>query len=776
MLQHYFKIALRNLFKYKIQSIISIVGLAVGFTCFSLAALWIRYELTYDDFHEGADLMYLAGMETKTNNDSFSISTSYLLADHLKTNFPEVESACHICYQGKNSVSYQDSQFEMRQLEVDSTFSSMFQLTILKGDTKLLLLPDHVAITERAAKRIFGKESPIGKNIYIGENKEEKTIIAVVKEWEGHSSFNFDILLPLAFADDSSWNMSRGSTLLRIHPTANLKLLQEKFKKIEVQQDQHIKQAPVLITPLQTLRSMHPIENVFVKLNHIYLFACIGGLVVLCGLFNYLSIFAVRIRMRGRELALRKVNGASGNSLVVLLIIEFISLLFVSLFMGLFLIEVTLPTFKELSQINETTSFFYLESAIYLLALIVITLLLLLLFVGITRKQTLHNNISMKAHGHVSNLFRKVSLVFQLAISIGFIFCTVVMMKQLDFLHTSDEMGWKYRNIGAITYVKGVPAESIDKILPQVPTITQTLKGYFTPIPKFGSITYTIKEWEDKPDNIANVTIEESVIGKDFMDFFHVTLLEGSIPDEKEFKNRILINESACKAFGWDHPIGKKISDFTIQGVIKDIHYGAPTLPIFPVLYHSFYDPDVKKNFQSSDRIFKFREGSWKQTVTSIETLIHKEAPDSKIYFSNMEEEYNKYLKSEDSLMKILGVVSILCIIISVFGVFSLITLSCEQRRKEIAIRKVNGASVGSILHLFFSEYLTLLIVASIIAFPIGYLIMNKWLSNYIKQTTIEGWIYVAILVSITCIIIGSIFWRVWKAARQNPAEVIKSE
>ena len=211
-----------------------------------------------------------------------------------------------------------------------------------------------------------------------------------------------------------------------------------------------------------------------------------------------------------------------------------------------------------------------------------------------------------------------------------------------------------------------------------------------------------------------------------------------------------------------------------MKGVIKNIYYNAPIHPVTPAI---FFLPDNKQKSENRGHlIFKFKEGTWKNVSQKLREEAYKVNPNAELRLINMEEKYDEYMKSENSLNMLLSIVSFICIAIAVFGIFSLVTLSCEQRRKEIAIRKVNGASIGTILNLFFKEYLLLLIIASCIAFPLGYVIMKHWLESYVKQTPISLWIYGGIFIVMLLIIFLSIIWRVWKAARQNPAEVIKSE
>lgn len=770
MIKHYLKVAFRNLVKYKTQSVVSIIGLAIGLTCFALSVLWIRYEMTYDNFHEGADRIYLAGSNSKSG-DGFSYISSSLLADYIVKNCPEVESACHIMYDEKSKlVKNKEEEFQIRQINVDSSFIKMFNIVVLAGDSRLRLDKDQIAITDKAAKRIFGDESPLGKQLILPQttNNEEKTIVSVVKPWEGHSLYSFDILLP--FHDNyADWGRYQCQTFIRVYPNSDVKALEKRLSKFEVDANTQKYSIYSPIAPLTTLRSTHPREDINVKLNHIRLFAGISVLVIICGLCNYLTILVTRIRMRKRELALRKVNGSSDGGLLILLLSELILLLAISLGIGAMLTELVLPAFKRLSQIDENTSFFYREVLAYMLGLIVVTTGIATVFIGYISRQTLVGNINHKSNLHLSGWFYKASILFQLLISLSFIFCTLVMMKQLNFLLNTKELGLERHNIGAITWSN----VHFDKILDEMPDVTKRLKGFNNPIPKRVFCSYLLNNWEDKAEKDKPIEMEDERINQEFADFFGVEVLQGSMLDEKDGEEMVVINEAAVKAFGWKEPIGKKLrskEEYTVKGVIKDIYYNAPIHPVSPTMY------SMLKDKEEGDYIFKVREGTWNAVAKKLTEEARKINPNAEFRLINLEEVYDDYMKSERALSSLLGIVSFICIVISVFGIFSLVTLSCQQRRKEIAIRKVNGASVGVILNLFFKEYVLLLFISSLIAFPLGYVVMKHWLENYVKQTPIGLWVYVVIFIGMALVIFFSIIWRVWKTARQNPAEVIKTE
>lgn len=754
MTRHYIKIAFRNLLKYKTQSIISIIGLAIGFASFALSALWIRYEMTYDAFHKDADRIYRADNKTNMNSEKPDGITSLLLADHLKQNFPEIEQACFVRPTGRllnNKI--------LRGLEVDSTFFSILPVTIIAGNSQFLYNPNEVAIMEKAAKRIFGDKSPIGE-----QTEEGETITAIIKNWEGHSNFKCD-LLALEKKQSPNWSVRYGQTLIKVKKGINIKSLQKKLSEMEVTSEQRSIDISTIITPLTEIHYTYPATNTLIQLSHIRLFCLISLLVVLSALLNYLIMYLIRIRMRYRELALRKVNGASNQNLITLLMSELTILLTLALLAGLFFIEITLPAFKRLSQIDQDEAFFYKEGLLYLgLAAGVASLfsMFTLLSQRHFAKRSSINSISGK---HLSSLFRKVGLWFQLTISIGFIFCTVVMMKQLHYLQTTDSVGIMNKKIGIVTGigVQGMEPEAFDKIMHQIPSIEA--KGpHCIPFYVNTRTTYSI-EWEGKKENETYINAEQFPISEESFHLFGLTLVQGDFP--KEFGDKeIFINESLAKAVGWKEAIGKKINEHIVVGVLKDIQL-SPITPVRPTYYVS--------TEEYPSYTFGYKGSLEEARMAIIKYILNEYA----VFIPNLtspEKILEEALTSENALMQLLAAASAICILTAVFGIFSLVSLSCEQRRKEIAIRKVNGATIPDILSFFIKEYAILLILSALTAFPIGYVLMKQWLQNYMKQIDITFWIYASIMVTIILVVFISVGWKVWKAARENPAEVIKSE
>ena len=538
----------------------------------------------------------------------------------------------------------------------------------------------------------------------------------------------------------------------------------------------------LLITPVSALRYSDYVSkvDVVISFSYIFYFSLAGGLVIICSLFNYLTLYISRLCMRSREMALRKVNGASNASLSVQFGIELFLILCIALLCGLLMIELSMSRFLNFTQIEAGS--YYGEIMVYLLVVIILSFLFAQIPLSYFRRRTLQEAIKGKVVTARPYLFRKIGIIMQLVVSLAFIFCTVVMMKQLYFLKNTD-LGMERHNIGNVALWNGDIKQWPGKIA-ALPMVTETLPPSYFPIIPTGPMMYVeINNWDDSPKVVEEAVTVGMLPGKEeFFQFYDLKLLEGEFISDKNQGNEVVIDENTCHKFGWKQALGKSFyyeqngqrRGYKVVGVVRNLSYRPPTSE--PGLV-AFQHPKAQEYLLNRASIlFKFREGMWNECRAAIEKLHKEEFPNAYMRLFNEEEEYNKHLRSEDALMKLLGFVSLVCVIISVFGVFSLVTLSCEQRQKEIAIRKVNGAQIRHILHLFFREYLLLLIIAAVIAFPVGYAVMRKWIDNYVRQTAIDGWIYIGIFVVVAIILLLSIIWRVWKAARQNPAEIIKSE
>lgn len=782
MIRHYFKIAIRNLLKYKTQTAISILGLSIGFTCFALSSLWIHYEMTYDDFHEEAEQIYCVRQETANAESGLSSVNPYPLAAYLKETFAEVKGACSIIC-SENCFKLNGELIKLKELKIDSAAFSVFHINVLEGSKDFLQngKDRKIAITKSCAHRLFGQKNPIGKEIYSSFNNEPFVICAIVSEWPDHSNLTYDIVGPTRGLD--IWFAANWQTFVRVQKNTNATLFAQKLYNHVIKKAENTI-THLVITPITALRYDRPNKEADIKLKHVILFAISGGLVVLCSLLNYMTLFISHIRMRGKELALRTVCGSSSKGLFLLLMSEFLILLFLSLFVGMLFIEIIIPEFKELATINLGRIEIYTETLLYCLATIFFAILFSALPVYYYRRKSIQSILMNQKDGKGKNLFRKISVVFQLFISISFIFCSLLIMKQLHYL-THTDAGMNRKNIASITLFPTPDIAMVGDKIKQIPEIKQVLVGHNSLLPSTGATLYAkFEEWDGKQADTEALNVEINQEDSTYANFYGFHILEGEMITPSSPKTDIVLNETAVKKLGWTKAIGKnlytKAQDSTsmrVIGVMKDYYSASPTSPVHPICYVKEYSN--KSFFFDNDKksiLFKYKDGTWKICKHKIEQLLKTEYPDTVINIYNAEEEFDKYLKSENALLKLLGSISFVCIIISIFAIYSLVTLTCEQRKKEIAVRKVNGATISSILSMFMKEYYTLLLIATVTAFPISYTIMKYWLEGYTKQTDISLWIYLVIFCGIAFIMAISIIWRIWKAANENPAKVIKSE
>lgn len=772
MIQHYFKIAFRNILKYKTQSIISILGLAVGFTCFALANLWIHYEMTYDAYHEGADRMYILYKESVFGVNGYSTSMPYPASTLLKNDFPEVEATCAYTRWGQETDVKADGRVVRTcEMQADSCFMNMFNISVLSGSMDFMYSDEKIALTEDVAMRLFGSVDVLGKEVK-NYNDDTRTVCAILANLN-HSNVTFGCWGQGEYFRkwQNDWYNGSFEIIIKLRKGTDPIAFQRKLAANETKadpRDPHGVFENIRLIPLDEYHYSSINRYKSFQFYYLILFSVAGALVILCSLFNYLSLFITRMRIRSREIELRKVCGSSIGGVVILLFIEYLYIILLSGILGMALVEMALPAFKKMSGVSGNI---YGESLLYFVGILLLSLLLLVPFA--IRRSHIRNTGN-------KYMLRKVSIAFQLAIGLLVTFCIIVMMKQIYYL-TNTDLGWERKNIASINLLyPDKDFETIADKIKQFSCTKEVITGHCCLLPKSSGFSQSFKNWDGKEDGMKSIDMLSLWNCEKIVSFYNLQLLEGEMVKPTE-TNKIMINESAVKALGMSEPIGKKLyldnRAWTITGIIKDFHITAPTEPVPP---YTLITEDILKNSGFSigkgQILIKFHDGKWKELKNRIDSIFTYEYPEVRYKLYNTEEEYTGYLKSEDALIKLLSFIAIVCMLIAAFGIFSLVTLSCEQRRKEIAVRKVNGAAIKDILLMFVKEYMLLLIIASVIAFPVGYVLMKRWLENYVEQTVISAWIYFAIFGGIMIVIFACIGWRVWQAARQNPAEVIKSE
>lgn len=787
MIKHCLKIAIRNLVKYKVQSAVSILGLAVGFVCFSLSLYWIHYEMTYDHFRQDADRIYMVRTNDEYTEGKISTRVPYSLAAYLAQHFPDIAVAApfHLISE-RISVNdkYQDAVFS----SADSAWMNLMDIRIIKGNRNFMLPKDNaeIAITEEAAKKWLRTEDPIGKEVKM--LRRTKKICAIVQAENRHTNFPFDFIGNPELG--KTWWYITWSILIKVKPDTDIEELESKInanlpaelKQVTLTRKTGIER--IILTPLSKLhyaKDFRDDKEAGITFQYIIYFSIAGILIITCALINYLTLFINRMRVRQREMTLRMIHGANIRSLVSLLTVEFLLLLACAVTTGFLLIEICFPSFIELTGIDTAKSSLYGEAFLFigLISLIILTAIIGLLYILYHR--SLHLSLRYNTGRSTGTQLRRGSIVLQLFVCLSFIGCTVLINQQLDYLRHRD-LGLKIKNRGSFSVMGDMDYTPLIRKIKELSMITEVMQPDYYPIVSQLTAIGQFDNWEGLDIPIDTPVPVKLFLGKeDFFRFYDITLLAGEWLDDLSTYEDIIINESLARRMGWSpqEAIGKHIIQsyitYTIVGVVKDCHYGAPTLPI---PHTGFLVGEQMGLMQRSAGIlFKYKEGTWNECRKALEHLYQTECSPENILRLNSEEEvYNNYLRSEEMLTRLLSFASLVCILTAMFGIYSLVTLTCEQRRKEIAIRKVNGATVWSILFLFFREYLIMLCIAALFAFPITYVIIKQWILNYVRQVSISPLPFILILIGLALTVIAGISWRVWKAANENPAEVIKNE
>lgn len=652
MIKHCLKIAIRNLVKYKVQSAVSILGLAVGFVCFSLSLYWIHYEMTYDHFRQDADRIYMVRTNDEYTEGKISTRVPYSLAAYLAQHFPDIAVAApfHLISE-RISVNdkYQDAVFS----SADSAWMNLMDIRIIKGNRNFMLPKDNaeIAITEEAAKKWFRTEDPIGKEVKM--LRRTKKICAIVQAENRHTNFPFDFIGNPELG--KTWWYITWSILIKVKPDTDIEELESKInanlpaelKQVTLTRKTGIER--IILTPLSKLhyaKDFRDDKEAGITFQYIIYFSIAGILIITCALINYLTLFINRMRVRQREMALRMIHGANIRSLVSLLTVEFLLLLACAVTTGFLLIEICFPSFIELTGIDTAKSSLYGEAFLFigLISLIILTAIIGLLYILYHR--SLHLSLRYNTGRSTGTQLRRGSIVLQLFVCLSFIGCTVLINQQLDYLRHRD-LGLKIKNRGSFSVMGDMDYTPLIRKIKELPMITEVMQPDYYPIVSQLTAIGQFDNWEGLDIPIDTPVPVKLFLGKeDFFRFYDITLLAGEWLDDLSTYEDIIINESLARRMGWSpqEAIGKHIIQsyitYTIVGVVKDCHYGAPTLPI---PHTGFLVGEQMGLMQRSAGIlFKYKEGTWNECRKALEHLYQTECSPENILRLNSEEEvYN---------------------------------------------------------------------------------------------------------------------------------------
>ncbi|MGI6046434.1 MAG: ABC transporter permease [Petrimonas sp.] len=805
MFTHYLKIAFRNLFKYKTQTIISILGLTIGVVFFAYGYHWYKFETSYDGFYPNSDRIYrMYGIHKNSGKMYEDGAVPFIAVEKLQQAFPEIEEVAIQFPNYGSKFKYNEKELGYPELEfVNEDFFQLFPPKIIAGALdNNMLKAEEIIVTENFARKHFNfPDSAIGKTLISGY--EERFVIKAVIEnppkntilkKEGYVLDNFAREFSKMSDEAVQWkDFTDARPFFLLHEKTDINKFREKLRTFAVD-NSYNDDLLFEISPLTSVRQVlyNPFDKVAFDVKYIAMFIFAGILLLLAAFFNYLNILINTTFTRAREMNLRRVTGASALNIIEQLFVEMSLLILIVAFLSFFTVEITTSLFER------TFSTVVVTKKVYSHLLIIIALVAILLYIftylflyRFIQKTSFRQHFTSK-----KNLFHvRISLALQLIISVFFIMTALVFYQQVSFMKNSD-WGFNKDNLLQIE-MKIHDRQGLMKAVSQLPMVENIIEtDYFTILEttdQMGAVGITDVQWESKPEGY-NPTFQVIGVGDNFIDDFGIKIIEGRNFSEEDYllrggtqTNKILINETAKKVLGANDVVGEKINiptnwfshngrgkeEFEIVGVIKDFHtvgLQSATPPLFI--------KGRKLMSEGAVNYVRVTPGMEKEGIAAINKLIPKYKPDkeNELIVRTMNSILNDLSKAEEDLLKLFFTVSLLCILIAVFGIYSVSRRETQRRRKEIAIRKTAGAKTKEVMTMFFREYLIITLVACIISLPLAGLFIHRWLQGFAYRISMSCWMFAVVILVVVIIVLLTIFSQVNKASNQNPAEVVKSE
>ena len=777
MLYH-LKIILRNLFQNGLYSVINIAGLAISLAAVILIMLWVNDELSYDKFHKRSKDIYVAVASFDRGGEQYNTPVaSPPMANAGKTEIPEVENACRIHeYWSVEFLQHNENTLSnVRCAMMDSSFFSIFSFELKDGDVRTLLSDNYsVVLSERVVKVLFGDEDPIGKTI-VDDSRRNFHVTGIIADMPQHSSNRYDAIFAFSLFESLNpklnewWGNLNYKTYFLLKTDADAETVAQKLTGIHRSNSEWELTYSLLPLEKQNLHNWDGSANT--KLQACRLFSTAVGVLLLIACINYINLVTSRASRRNKEIFVRNVMGARKRNLFAHFFNESLLLFLCSLIIATLLIYLLFPVYDQIT--GKQLEFRLLSAStmmIYGLAFVATSL-----FAGVYPALRLSYGANVqKASGGRSraNAFiRQTLVVLQFSASVVLILAAITVNRQMHFIKTMHP-GYDKEHV---FYVK--LSDNMRRNMNDIKTrLMQTpgIEGVTFTSQNLSSVTQFNAgvTWEGKEED-SKITFTILNVDKDFIPVMNVKLTEGhnftGMPSDSAY---FIVNRTAVKAMDMQDPVGKRIMGYVrtgqIIGVTEDFHFQNMHESVKPLLMtvnpwmHEMY---VKTGANSVSNALKAVENVYKQ--------YNSEIP---FEYSFVDDEFDRVYKSDIRSGRLFNVFSVIAIFISCLGLFGLVAYTAETKTKEIGIRKVLGASVSNIISMLSKEFLILVGIAMLIAFPLAYYWLNRMLQDYAYRITVGWWIFALaglIIVVLTLLTVG---WQAVKAATANPVKAIKSE
>lgn len=807
MIRNYLKIVFRNIIRYRSFSFINIFGLAVGIAAFIIIALYLEYEFTFDKHYKDSDRIYrlVTDLHWNAGDEMKTVLAPAPAANALVKDFPEVVAATNISpgddaiieVLGDDTTQNLARFSENSLILTDSNFFKVFEHEFVSGNAETALQEiNSIVLSQKIAKNFFRDEDPIGRVLKINYKQDYYfTVSGVIKDIPKNSHKRYNMVIngyeinPL-LASDNWFSSIAGNVYIRTHepiePVNWDEKLREFYKRHTAQEKEYIvfHFEPLLDIHLNTGRMYDFSEKGNIKI--LYALSIIAILILIAACINYMNLSTARATYRTKEIGIRKVVGAGRKEILRQFLGESVFIAFISLFFSVIIIESILPEFRRILDIDIRIDYWSNILLIILLGFLVGIIAGTYPAFYLSSFRPLKVLMSNTSVGNKSvGIIRKILVVVQNVFTVVLLFATIVIISQMYFIKNKDlgfnkNLVLRFKVNRSDDYQK---EKTFKRELYNLSGIKQVSTSNSTP----GFITYTENIQVEGAEDFS--PINALCVDEDFLSLYNIELKKGEgFIKEKQFDStEVIINESAMKLFGWSEDsvldmkfyynvgMGKEIIHGKIAGVIRDYHYGSLHKEVEPLLITKMHQA-VNNVYGMTFFSVKLASEDYKNTLNLIEEKFNLHYPESIFESVMVKDKIAEQYQSESRLQTIIWYFTALIVIIASLGLYGLSSFNTERRYKEIGIRKTFGESAKSIVFRLSREIIILILLANVIALPIGWYVMKMWLQNFAYQVDIVWWIYALSIVVSLLIAMITIIYHSYRAATKNPVDALKYE
>ena len=789
MIKNYFKIAWRNLVNNKITALINITGLSVGITAAVFIMLWVQNELSYDTSERTDNVYRLSASIPKDN--WFWETTPLLLAPAVQKRVPGIEMVSRICPDQQPVIEVNNKlTYEKKAAYVDASWFQIIPQNFVEGNfTSFTKSPYQVILTESAAKKYFGNKNAIGASLRI--DQINYLVNGIVKDAPSNSSFKYDVLLPIEALltnkrrkeNDENWSNFNYLTFVKLQSGSNIRMISKKITQLLP--DNKAEETKISLIALKDIHFETGLQLSFV--NHgnrstVYIFMLLAFLLLLTACINYVNLTTAKASLRAKEVSIRKIAGAKRLQLFNQFIVEAILISAFSLIAILILLRLGLPWFNQFTGNN-----FVLQMASWnVWAVIGATLLAALVLNSIYPAVLLSSFKPMSVFRGVSalnvsdNYLRKSLVVVQFTISTVLIICTLVIYRQMSFIQQADA-GYSRSQVVTFPLPFSIDQEKREPLLKNLKhsllknssVLNVTASNQL--IVNIGSWSSGSADWDGR-DTAFNPRVAQLSADADYKNTMQLKMEsvrwfeEGNKADERN----VVLNQTAVKQFNISEPVvGKRFAFHqktgVIIGVINDFTFESAHKSTAPLV--AFNDPKWNNYL-----MVRIAPGKTQQAINDLQNSWSALVPGHPLEYSFLDDSFNDMYIEDQRASSLLFIFSVIAILIASLGLLALASFSAEKRRKEIGIRKVLGASVSAIAMLLSKDFVKLVLISILIASPLAYWAMNKWIQNFAHRIELSWWMFAAAgMFAVFTAVITTSFQAV-KAAVVNPVKSLRTE